>query len=87
MVTNEEAMRRLKGQKGTKVKIGVMRYGSKAVKYFTITRANIPQKSISAVYMLDENTGYIKIKNFGETLTPNCSWLWRNCRRRDSQTS
>ena len=29
-------------------------------------RANIRQKSISAVYMLDENTGYIKIKNFGE---------------------
>ena len=65
-VTNEEAMRRLKGKKGTKVKIGVMRYGSKAVKYFTITRADIPQKSISAVYMLDDNTGYIKIKNFGE---------------------
>lgn len=65
-VTNEEAMRRLKGKKGTKVKIGVMRYGSKSVKYFTITRADIPQKSISAVYMLDENTGYIKIKNFGE---------------------
>ena len=41
VVTNEEAMRRLKGQKGTKVKIGVMRYGSKAVKYFTITRANL----------------------------------------------
>lgn len=66
IVTNEEAMRRLKGKKGTKVKIGVVRYGSSNIKYFTITRADIPQKSISAVYMLDENTGYIKIKNFGE---------------------
>lgn len=66
IVTNEEAMRRLKGQKGTKVKVGIVRYGSKEVKYFTITRADIPQKSISATYMLDENTGYIKIKNFGE---------------------
>lgn len=66
IVTNEEAMRRLKGKKGTKVKIGVVRYGSNNIKYFTITRADIPQKSISAVYMLDENTGYIKIKNFGE---------------------
>lgn len=66
VVTNDEAMRRLKGPKGTKVKVGVMRYGAKAVKYFTITRADIPQKSITAVYMLDENTGYIKIKNFGE---------------------
>ena len=66
VVTNDEAMRRLKGPKGTKVKVGVMRYGAKAVKYFTITRADIPQKSITAVNMLDENTGYIKIKNFGE---------------------
>ena len=66
VVTNEEAMRRLKGPKGTKVKVGVMRYGSKDVKYFTITRADIPQKSITAVYMLDDNTGYIKVKNFGE---------------------
>ncbi len=66
IVTNEEAMRRLKGPKKTKVKVGVMRYGSKAVKYFTITRADIPQKSVTAKYMLDENTGYIKIKNFGE---------------------
>ena len=66
VVTNEEAMRRLKGPKGTKVKVGVMRYGSKDIKYFTITRADIPQKSITAAYMLDDNTGYIKIKNFGE---------------------
>lgn len=65
-VTNEEAMRRLKGKKGTKVKIGVMRYGSKTVKQFTITRDDIQTKSISAVYMIDEQTGYIRIKNFGE---------------------
>ena len=69
-VTNEEAMHRLKGPKDTKVKIGIIRYGHKGVKYFTITRGDIPQKSISAVYMLDENTGYIKIKNFGENTYP-----------------
>lgn len=69
-VTNEEAMHRLKGPKDTKVKIGIIRYGHKGVKNFTITRGDIPQKSISAVYMLDENTGYIKIKNFGENTYP-----------------
>ena len=69
-VTNEEAMRRLKGPKDTKVKIGVQRYGQKAIKYYTITRGDIPQKSISAAYMLDDNTGYIKIKNFGENTYP-----------------
>lgn len=70
IVTNEEAQHRLKGPKDTKVKIGVVRYGQKAVKYFTVTRGDIPQKSISATYMLDSTTGYIRIKNFGETTYP-----------------
>ena len=70
VVTNEEAMRRLKGPKDTKVKLGVVRYGQKAVKYFTITRGDIPQKSITAAYMLDQNTGYIKVKSFGENTYP-----------------
>ncbi|SES62565.1 S41 family peptidase [Prevotella sp. kh1p2] len=67
IVTTEEAMHRLKGPKDTKVKIGVVRYGSKKVQSFTVTRADIPQKSIAATYMLDDTTGYIRIKSFGET--------------------
>ncbi|MBO1363522.1 S41 family peptidase [Prevotella sp. A2931] len=70
IVTNDEAMRRLKGPKDTKVKIGVIRYGEKKIKFFTVTRGEIPQKSISATYMLDKTTGYIRIKNFGETTYP-----------------
>lgn len=70
VVTNSEAMKRLKGPKDTKVKIGVIRYGEKKVKNYTITRGDIPQKSIVAAYMLDENTGYIKIKKFGENTYP-----------------
>lgn len=70
VVTQDEAMRQLKGPKDTKVKIGVVRYGQKAVKYFTVTRGDIPQRSITATYMLDKSTGYIKIKNFGETTYP-----------------
>lgn len=64
--TNEEAMHRLKGKKDTKVKIGVIRYGAKKVQEFTLTRDDIHTKSISATYMVDESTGYVKIKNFGE---------------------
>lgn len=67
VVTNEEAMHRLKGPKDTKVKIGIIRYGQSKVLNFTVTRGEIPQKSISAVYMLDATTGYIRIKSFGET--------------------
>lgn len=66
IVTNEEAMCRLKGEKDTKVKIGVVRYGSKEVKTFTVTRDEIKTRSVSASYMLDDKTGYIKVKNFGE---------------------
>lgn len=67
VVTQEEAMHRLKGPKDTKVKIGVVRYGSKKVHTFTITRGDIPQKSIAATYMLDDKTGYIRVKKFSET--------------------
>ncbi|MCD7713828.1 MAG: S41 family peptidase [Prevotella sp.] len=66
-VTNDEAMKRLKGPKDTKVKVGVLRYGSNGEKQFVITRGEIRQKSIGATYMLDDHTGYIRIKNFGET--------------------
>lgn len=70
IVTNEEAQHRLKGPKDTKVKIGILRYGEKKVKQFTVTRGEIPTRSVTATYMLDENTGYIRIKNFGENTYP-----------------
>ena len=63
-------MRRLKGPKDTKVRIGVVRFGQKKIKEFTVVRGDIPQKSITATYMLNDETGYIRIKNFGETTYP-----------------
>ena len=65
-VTNEEAQYRLKGPKDSKVKIGIKRFGEKDIKYFVLTRNDIPMKSISATYMLNDSIGYIRIKNFGE---------------------
>ncbi|MCX4292549.1 MAG: S41 family peptidase [Prevotella sp.] len=70
IVTNDEAMRRLKGPKDTKVKLGLLGYGEKKVRYVTITRDDIPQRSISATYMINDNTGYIKVKSFGENTYP-----------------
>ena len=69
-VTQEEAMHRLKGPQGSKVRVGVQRFGHPKVLSFDITRAEIPTKTITAAYMLDDNTGYIKIKNFGEKTYP-----------------
>ena len=66
VVTDTEARRRLMGPKGTKVEVGVVRYGTKAVKRFTITRADIVTPSIAATYMLNDSTGYIRIKSFGQ---------------------
>lgn len=70
IVTNEEAQHRLKGPKNSKVKIGIVRYGSKKVKYFTVTRGEIPQKTVTAAYMLNDDTGYIRVSKFGETTYP-----------------
>ena len=65
-VTNEEAMHRLKGPKDSKVLIGVKRFGEKGVKVFTVTRGDISVNSISACYMINDTTGYIRVKSFGE---------------------
>lgn len=65
-VTQTEAMHRLKGPKDTKVTVGIIRYGEKKIKNITITRGDIPTHSITSTYMLDDKTGYIKIKNFGD---------------------
>jgi len=66
IVTNEEAMHRLKGPKDSKVLIGVKRFGEKGVKVFTVTRGDISVNSISACYMINDTTGYIRVKSFGE---------------------
>ena len=69
-LTNEEAMHRLKGPKDTKVKLGILRYGERKVRSITVTRGEVPTKSVTATYMLDSKTGYIRIKNFGENTYP-----------------
>ena len=70
IVTNSEAMKRLKGEKGSKVKLGVYRPGEKDLLHFTVIRGNIPVKSIDAAYMINEMVGYIKVNKFGETTYP-----------------
>lgn len=70
IVTEDEAKHRLLGQKGTKVKITVKRFGHAKPITYTVTRGEIPTKTITATYMLDENTGYIKVNSFGEKTYP-----------------
>jgi carboxyl-terminal processing protease len=56
---------RLRGKKGSKVKIGVLRRGSESIQSFSVTRAKIPQHSVEVAFMMDNKTGYIKLSRFG----------------------
>ncbi|MBR3758875.1 MAG: S41 family peptidase [Bacteroidaceae bacterium] len=67
VVTNEETMRRLKGPKGTQVKLGIHRQGEKQPLSFTIVRGDIPVKSVDAAYMITPQLGYVRVNKFGET--------------------
>ena len=66
-MSKEEIMKRLRGPKGTKVKLGVIRQGIKDRLTFTVVRDKIPVKSVDAVYMIRPQIGYIRIGNFGAT--------------------
>lgn len=66
-LTNERAMRSLKGPKGSMVKLGVKRTGEKDLLSFNITRGDIPQNTVDAAYMLNDRIGYIKVSKFGRT--------------------
>ena len=61
----EEIMRRLRGPKGTKVNLGVVRRGIADTLRFVVTRDKIPVKSIDAAYMIRPGIGYIRIGSFG----------------------
>jgi carboxyl-terminal processing protease len=60
---------RLMGMKGTKVNLSVFRKGEKGILDFTIIRDKIPINSLDAAYMLDKETGYVKLNKFAATTT------------------
>ena len=66
-LTNEKAMRHLKGPKGSEVKLGIKRATEKGLLDFTIVRGDIPQNTIDAAYMLNDDFGYIMVSKFGRT--------------------
>lgn len=66
-LTNEKAMRTLKGPKGSQVKLGVKRITEKELLDFVVTRGDIPQNTIDAAYMISNDFGYVQISKFGRT--------------------
>jgi carboxyl-terminal processing protease len=65
--TNEQVQSHLRGEKGTKVRVGIVRPGVSDKIFFTITRDDIPLYTVDSSYMLDDKTGYIKINRFAAT--------------------
>ncbi|WP_299826444.1 S41 family peptidase [uncultured Pontibacter sp.] len=66
-IKNEGVFKRLRGPKGTKVKLAVQRKGSGKLLTFTINRSKIPTYSVDVNYMVDNRVGYIKVSRFSAT--------------------
>ncbi len=64
--TNEAALKKLKGPKGSFVKVAVQRYGETELLEFNIRRDEIPVESIEAAYIIDDKWGYIQVERFAE---------------------
>lgn len=60
-----DIMSRLRGAKGSNVKIGVVRRGIDRILEFNIVRDDISTKTVDVAYMIDKNNGYIRITSFG----------------------
>jgi carboxyl-terminal processing protease len=66
-IDNTGAVKKLKGNKGTKVKVSIFRRGLPKLIDFTITRDVIPTYSLDVAYMVDDEIGYVKINKFSAT--------------------
>lgn len=64
---NQDVVKKLRGRKGTTVNVKVLRRGTPQLLDFKIIRDKIPIYSIDAAYMVNPNTGYIRLSRFGAT--------------------
>ncbi len=66
-ITNDEVQKKLKGPRGTQVNVKVRRAGLSELLEFAITREQIPINSVVAQFMLDDETGYVRVNRFMST--------------------
>ncbi|HON19680.1 MAG TPA: S41 family peptidase [Salinivirgaceae bacterium] len=66
-ITNERVFKLLRGAKGTKVELGILRPGINKIETYTVIRDKIPLNSLDAAYMINMETGYIKLNRFSAT--------------------
>ncbi len=66
-ITNDDVIKKLRGAKGTKVTVSVLRRGMGELVDFTITRDKIPLYSMDASYVAEPGIGYIKLSRFADS--------------------
>lgn len=66
-IDSRNVMGLLRGEKGSQVEVGIRRVGESDLRRITITRDKIPMHSVDVAYMIDRQTGYIKINRFSAT--------------------
>lgn len=66
-LTTDDIQKKLRGPKGSHVKLGIAREGEKKLVTFDITRDDIPVYSVDAAYMATPTVGYIKVSRFAAT--------------------
>uniref|UniRef100_UPI003216CB98 S41 family peptidase n=1 Tax=uncultured Draconibacterium sp. TaxID=1573823 RepID=UPI003216CB98 len=66
-VRNKTVLSLLRGEKNSKVHVGIVRKGYDDVLDFEITRGDIPIYSVDVSYMIDDETGFIKVSRFANT--------------------
>ena len=66
-LSNRDVITRLRGEKGSKVEVSIKRNGNSSLLNFEIERDVIPQYSVDVAYMIDDQTGYIKVSRFAAT--------------------
>ena len=66
-MSQEAIMKRLRGPRGSKVNLGIVRRGVKGTLSFTVVRDKIPVNTVDAAYMIRPGVGYIKLSGFGAT--------------------
>ena len=66
-MNQDSIKKRLRGPRGSKVTIMVQRSGLSDLIPISIVRDKIQEKSVNAVYMIDDQIGYIKLSRFAKT--------------------
>lgn len=84
-ITNERVMKKLRGEKGSKVKLSIKRNKSNKLLTYTVKRGDVPVKSVDVAYMATPKVGYIKVSSFGAQTYEEFDKALKNLKKQGAQ--